>query len=33
MDTFEQRLKQMTEWFDSPRFKGIVRLYSPAAGS
>lgn len=29
METFEQRLKQMTEWFESPRFKGIVRLYSP----
>src|SRR5436305_1409654 len=29
MDTFEQRLQEMTEWFDSPRFKGITRLYSP----
>jgi len=29
METFEQRVAQMTKWFDSPRFKGIVRLYSP----
>ena len=29
MDSFEQRLKEMTDWFDSPRFKGVVRLYSP----
>ena len=29
METFEQRVKEMTEWFESPRFKGIVRLYSP----
>ncbi len=29
MDTYEQRLTDMTEWFDSPRFKGIVRLFSP----
>ncbi len=29
MDTSEQRIQQMTEWFESPRFKGIVRLYSP----
>ena len=29
MDKFEERVQQMTEWFASPRFKGIVRLYSP----
>ena len=29
METFEQRVQQMTEWFARPRFKDIVRLYSP----
>jgi len=29
MDTFEDRIQQMTEWFANPRFKDIVRLYSP----
>ena len=29
MESFEERVKQMSEWFASPRFKGIVRLYSP----
>ncbi len=29
METFEQRVHKMTEWFARPRFKGIVRLYSP----
>jgi isocitrate lyase len=29
MDTFEQRIQEMSEWFASPRFEGIVRLYSP----
>jgi isocitrate lyase len=29
MESFEERVQQMSEWFASPRFKGIVRLYSP----
>ena len=29
METIEKRVQEMTEWFASPRFKGIVRLYSP----
>jgi isocitrate lyase len=29
METFEQRVQKMTEWFARPRFKDIVRLYSP----
>ena len=29
METFEQRVHKMTEWFTRPRFKDIVRLYSP----
>ena len=29
MQTFEERVEKMTEWFNRPRFKGIVRLYSP----
>ena len=29
METFEQRVKHMTEWCNSSRFQGIVRLYSP----
>jgi isocitrate lyase len=29
MATFEQDVSQMRRWFDSPRFAGIKRLYSP----
>ena len=29
MSPFEERVQQISEWFASPRFKGIVRLYSP----
>src|SRR4051812_35273752 len=29
MSSFEERLREVTEWFESPRFDGIVRLYSP----
>jgi isocitrate lyase len=29
MSPFEERVQQVSEWFASPRFKGIVRLYSP----
>src|SRR6516225_6225825 len=31
MDSFEEeeKVQQMSEWFTSPRFQGIVRLYSP----
>jgi isocitrate lyase len=29
MDSVEDRVHQMTEWFALPRFKGITRLYSP----
>src|SRR5580658_4272533 len=29
MRSFEQEIAAMQEWFDSPRFAGIVRLYSP----
>ncbi len=29
METFDQRVQEMSEWFAGPRFKGIVRLYSP----
>jgi len=27
---FDQQIAAAKKWFDSPRFKGIVRLYSPA---
>ena len=27
---FEQQIEAARKWFDSPRFKGIVRLYSPS---
>ncbi len=27
--TFEQQVAEMTKWFESPRFKGIRRLYTP----
>src|SRR3954451_20617591 len=29
MSSFEERVREVTEWFESPRFDGIVRLYSP----
>ncbi len=29
MSSFEEREQQISEWFARPRFKGIVRLYSP----
>ncbi|MGO9520165.1 MAG: isocitrate lyase/phosphoenolpyruvate mutase family protein [Candidatus Korobacteraceae bacterium] len=29
MSSFEERVREVSEWFASPRFKGIVRLYSP----
>ena len=29
MSSFQQRVREVSEWFASPRFKGIVRLYSP----
>jgi len=29
MTTFDQQVAAAKEWFDSPRFAGIVRLYSP----
>jgi isocitrate lyase len=29
MESFVDKVQQMSEWFDSPRFKGITRLYSP----
>jgi isocitrate/methylisocitrate lyase len=30
MSAFEKQIEAARKWFDSPRFKGIVRLYSPA---
>jgi len=29
MSSFEERVREVSEWFASPRFKGVVRLYSP----
>jgi isocitrate lyase len=29
MNSFEQRLEEVSNWFASPRFKSIIRLYSP----
>jgi len=29
MNTFEERIREVSEYFASPRFKGITRLYSP----
>ncbi len=29
MSSFEDKVREVSEWFSSPRFKGIVRLYSP----
>ena len=28
MRSFEQQINETQEWFDSPRFAGIVRLYT-----
>ena len=28
MSSFQQRVQEVSEWFDSPRFAGIVRLYT-----
>ena len=28
MRSFEQEINETQEWFDSPRFEGIVRLYT-----
>jgi isocitrate/methylisocitrate lyase len=29
MTSFEDKVQEVGEWFSSPRFKGIIRLYSP----
>ena len=29
MNSFEDKVREVNEWFASPRFKGIIRLYSP----
>lgn len=29
MSSFEHKMREVTEWFANPRFKGIIRLYSP----
>ena len=29
MSSFEDKVREASEWFASPRFKGIIRLYSP----
>src|SRR5271166_6551816 len=29
MSSFEDKVREVIEWFASPRFKGIIRLYSP----
>ncbi|MEK7799840.1 MAG: isocitrate lyase, partial [Acidobacteriota bacterium] len=29
MNAFDKQIEAARKWFDSPRFKGIVRLYSP----
>ena len=29
MSSFEDKVREVSEWFASPRFKGIIRLYSP----
>ncbi len=29
MPTFEEQVSEMRRWFESPRFKGIARLYTP----
>jgi isocitrate lyase len=29
MDSIEEKTQEISEWFQNPRFKGIVRLYSP----
>ena len=32
MTSFDQQVKQTQEWFDSPRFRGIVRLLGVRQG-
>ena len=29
MSSFEDKVREVSEWFTSPRFNGIIRLYSP----
>jgi len=29
MNSFEEKVREVSEWFASPRFAGIIRLYSP----
>ena len=29
MNSFEDKVREVSEWFASPRFNGIIRLYSP----
>src|SRR3984885_1933974 len=29
MHSIEEKVREVSEWFQNPRFKGIVRLYSP----
>ncbi len=29
MSSFEDEMREVSEWFANPRFKGIIRLYSP----
>ncbi len=29
MSSFEERVREVKDWFDGSRFKGIIRLYSP----
>ncbi|MGA2581553.1 MAG: isocitrate lyase, partial [Bryobacteraceae bacterium] len=29
MNSFEEKVGEVSEWFASPRFAGIIRLYSP----
>jgi len=29
MSSFEDTVREVREWFAGPRFKGIIRLYSP----
>ena len=28
MNTFDQEVAETSRWFDSPRFEGIIRLYT-----
>src|SRR5271165_2222492 len=29
MSSFEEKVREVCEWFANPRFKGVIRLYSP----